>query len=79
MEIVIDEKAYWQRLKDLSVKKNITLKTCCSILGFRYQSILNMHQRGTFPPVKKLLQIALFYDTTIEYLVAGITSLSCNA
>ena len=69
----IDEKAYWQRLKDITVNKNITLRTCCEELGFRYQSILNMHQRGSFPPVDKILEIAVFYDTTVEYLVAGIT------
>ena len=67
----IDEKAYWQRLKDLSVQKNKTLKQCCADLGFKYQSILNMHQRGTFPPVKKLIQIAAYYGTTVEFLVSG--------
>lgn len=71
--IIIDESEYWQRLKELSSKKNITLKACCTELGFQYQSILNMHQRGTFPPVDKILKIAVFYDTTVEYLAAGIT------
>jgi transcriptional regulator with XRE-family HTH domain len=72
-KLIIDEKAYWQRLKEITIKKNITLKTCCEELGFRYQSILNMHQRGTFPPVNKILQIAFYYETTVEYLAAGIT------
>ena len=73
MEIIINESDYWKRLKEKTNEKNITLKVCCENLGFRYQSVLNMHQRKSFPPVDKILKIALFYDTTVEYLAAGIT------
>lgn len=69
----MNESEYWQRLKDKTLKTERDFKTCCATFGYRYQSLLNMHQRGVFPTVDKILNIALFYNTTVEYLVAGIT------
>lgn len=66
-----NESGYWERLREVGKKKGVKLRECCTTLEFPYQSILNMHQRHSFPPVDKLYKIACFYEVSIEWLLTG--------
>jgi transcriptional regulator with XRE-family HTH domain len=58
------------RIREIMKKKKLTQKELANIIGIS-QPALSLYLGGRTPPVKVLLHIAKFADTTIEWLLTG--------
>ena len=58
-----------KRLKELRLNKNLTQQQLGKLLSVSGQTILNWENDITYPPVKKLIELASFFDVSIDYLL----------
>lgn len=58
-----------KRLKELRLSKNLTQQQLGKILNVSGQTILNWENGISYPPVKKLIEIAAFFEVSIDYLL----------
>ena len=58
-----------KRLKELRLKKNLTQQQLGKLLSVSGQTILNWENDITYPSVKKLIELASFFDVSIDYLL----------
>ena len=58
-----------KRLKELRLNKNLTQQQLGKLLSVSGQTILNWENDITYPSVKKLIELASFFDVSIDYLL----------
>lgn len=58
-----------KRLKKLRLNKNLTQQQLGKLLSVSGQTILNWENDITYPSVKKLIELASFFDVSIDYLL----------
>ena len=58
-----------KRLKELRLNKNLTQQQLGKLLSVSGQTILNWENDITYPSVKKLIELATFFDVSIDYLL----------
>ena len=58
-----------KRLKELRLNKNLTQQQLGKLLSVSGQTILNWENDITYPPVKKIIELASFFDVSIDYLL----------
>ena len=58
-----------KRLKELRLNKNLTQQLLGKLLSVSGQTILNWENDITYPSVKKLIELASFFDVSIDYLL----------
>ena len=58
-----------KRLKELRLSKNLTQQQLGKILNVSGQTILNWENGISYPPVKKLIEIAAFFEVSSDYLL----------
>ena len=58
-----------KRLKELRLNKNLTQQHLGKLLSVSGQTILNWENDITYPSVKKLIELAKFFDVSIDYLL----------
>ena len=58
-----------KRLKELRLNKNLTQQQLGKLLSVSGQTILNWENDITYPSVKKLIELAKFFDVSIDYLL----------
>ena len=58
-----------KRLKELRLNKNLTQQQLGKLLSVSGQTILNWETDITYPSVKKLIELASFFDVSIDYLL----------
>ena len=58
-----------KRLKELRLNKNLTQQHLGKLLSVSGQTILNWENDITYPSVKKLIELASFFDVSIDYLL----------
>lgn len=58
-----------KRLKQLRLNKNLTQQQLGKLLSVSGQTILNWENDITYPSVKKLIELASFFDVSIDYLL----------
>ena len=58
-----------KRLKELRLNKNLTQQQLGKLLSGSGQTILNWENDITYPSVKKLIELASFFDVSIDYLL----------
>ena len=58
-----------KRLKKLRLNKNLTQQQLGKLLSVSGQTILNWENDITYPSVKKLIELARFFDVSIDYLL----------
>lgn len=58
-----------KRLKELRLNKNLTQQQLGKLLSVSGQTILNWENDITNPSVKKLIELASFFDVSIDYLL----------
>lgn len=58
-----------KRLKELRLNKNLTQQQLGKLLSVSGQTILNWENDITYPSVKKLIELARFFDVSIDYLL----------
>ena len=58
-----------KRLKELRLNKNLTQQQLGKLLSVSGQTILNCENDITYPSVKKLIELASFFDVSIDYLL----------
>lgn len=58
-----------KRLKELRLNKNLTQQQLGKSLSVSGQTILNWENDITYPSVKKLIELASFFDVSIDYLL----------
>jgi len=62
----------YERIRNLRIDRNLTQSYIADILNIK-QNTYSQYEIGTLRyPVEVLIKLALFYDTSIDYL-AGIT------
>ena len=58
-----------KRLKELRLNKNLTQQQLGKLLSVSGQTILNWENDITYPSVKKLIELATFFNVSIDYLL----------
>lgn len=58
-----------KRLKELRLNKNLTQQQLGKLMSVSGQTILNWENDITYPSVKKLIELASFFDVSIDYLL----------
>ncbi len=58
-----------KRLKELRLNKNLTQQQLGKLLSVSGQTILNWENDITYPSVKKLIELASFFNVSIDYLL----------
>lgn len=58
-----------KRLKELRLNRNLTQQQLGKLLSVSGQTILNWENDITYPSVKKLIELASFFDVSIDYLL----------
>ena len=58
-----------KRLKELRLNKNLTQQQLGKLLSVSGLTILNWENDITYPSVKKLIELASFFDVSIDYLL----------
>ena len=58
-----------KRLKELRLNKNLTQQQLGKLLSVSGQTILNWENDITYPSVQKLIELASFFDVSIDYLL----------
>ena len=58
-----------KRLKELRLNKNLTQQQLGKLLSVSGQTILNWENDITYPSAKKLIELASFFDVSIDYLL----------
>ena len=58
-----------KRLKELRLNKNLTQQQLGKLLSVSGQTTLNWENDITYPSVKKLIELASFFDVSIDYLL----------
>ena len=58
-----------KRLKELRLNKNLTQQQLGKLLSVSGQTILNWENDIPYPSVKKLIELASFFDVSIDYLL----------
>ena len=58
-----------KRLKELRLNKSLTQQQLGKLLSVSGQTILNWENDITYPSVKKLIELASFFDVSIDYLL----------
>lgn len=69
----IDNWKFWQRIDDLLIKRNATIKDLSKAIGVGYYTITTQRNRKTIPKINVLIDIALYFNTSIEYLILGFS------
>lgn len=64
---------YYQRIRDLREDKDLTQNKLVEILQMHKTTYTNYEQGKREPPFEFIIQLALFYDVTIDY-IAGLTN-----
>lgn len=64
---------YYQRIRDLREDKDLTQNELVEILQMHKTTYTNYEQGKREPPFEFIVQLALFYDVTIDY-IAGLTN-----
>lgn len=73
-ELNLNVEDFWNRLKQIANKQNVTQQQYCQDLNIPLQTFKNKHFRKTFPTLEELLKLSKYFSTTIEYLIFGQTS-----
>ena len=60
---------YGKKIKELREKENITQKEVASILGISRSSYNQFEQQYDIIPIKRLNQIANYFNVSIDYLL----------
>ncbi len=60
-----------QRLKELRLKKGLTLQQVGDLFGIKRSSVAGWERNESHPSLDKLPKLAKTYGTTIEYLLTG--------
>lgn len=58
-----------ERLKNLRNEKNLTQEEAAGTLNFNYRHYQRLESDGHLPNYKSLLQIADFYDVSVDWLM----------
>ena len=58
-----------KRLKELRLNKNLTQQQLGKLMSVSGQTILNWENDITYPSVKKLIELASFFNVSIDYLL----------
>lgn len=75
MDMVIKMKFnYGQRIKELREKENVTQKDLAQAIGLNRSSINQFENQYDIIPIKRLNQIANYFNVSIDYLF-GLTNL----
>lgn len=70
---VLDVDEFWNRLKDLSKTRKVTLEQLCIDIGTLPQNMKNKKFRKTFPTLEELVKISSYFGTSIDFLLLGKT------
>ncbi len=57
------------RLKELREEKGVTQDAVAKYLGCAQQSVNNYENRGNQPDIDTLIKLAIFFDTSVDYLI----------
>ena len=75
MDVVIKMKfEYGQKIKELREKENVTQKDLAEAIGLNRSSINQFENQYDIIPIKRLNQIANFFNVSIDYLF-GLTEI----
>lgn len=65
---------FWNRVKTLLKKKKITQETLAEFANLNFSNLKQQIFYKRFPDAYQAVAIAHALDTTVEYLVLGVTS-----
>ena len=67
----MNDSDFYERIKELAKKKNITVKNLIEACGINYDSYNSCKRYGNLPRADETLNIARALNTTVEFLVTG--------
>lgn len=67
----MNDSDFYERIKELAKKKNITVKNLIEACGINYDSYNSCKRYGNLPRADEALSIARALNTSVEYLVSG--------
>lgn len=67
----INIEQFYERLKQICLNRNITLKALCEQLGINYRTYQNKKFRGLIPTVDELVKMSEYLDVSLDYLLTG--------
>jgi len=65
---------FWDRLDTEILKKGKTRKAVAKDIGFNVGNFASWKARTDYPNAKRACEIAKHLDTTVEYLVTGVSA-----